>query len=93
MHPRAPHLLPQRREDGAKPCDGHLEPNGLAEELPDALRLDQAALQLSADALGFVDQNGGMAEVVVEASFNLVEPTHDGIQTNISHGGRVVRRG
>jgi hypothetical protein len=70
-----------------------LEPNGLGEELPDAFHLDPAALQQPADALGFVDQNGRLAELVVDASFNLVEQTQDGIQTHISHGGRLSDAG
>lgn len=61
----------------------------MGEELPDAFHLDQA--ERHQDALGFVDQNGSMAEVVVKASFNLVEQTRDGVQTNSRHGGRVVR--
>jgi hypothetical protein len=82
------HLLPQRCEDRAMPCDGSLEPNGLGEELPDAFHLDTAARQQPADALGFVDQIGRLAKVVADASFNLVKPTQDGIQTHIRHGGQ-----
>jgi len=61
----------------------------LGEELPDAFHFDPAERHQAADALDFVDQNRRLAELVVNASFNLVEQTRDGVQTNSRHGGRV----